>query len=163
MAAARYPALRLSPQVYTAEERAVIRRAVKLLDRGLREPRQDMNDHRLAGAYLRAWIGREEVEVFVALWLDSARNLIAATEVARGTLTQTAVYPRELARAALQHNAAAVIVAHNHPSGVDQPSAADHALTRTLQAALRTVDVDLLDHFIVTAGGTLSFASRGWL
>jgi len=106
--------------------------------------------------------GREH-ESFVALFLDSQHRLIALDELFRGTLSQTSVYPREVVKAALHHNAAAVIFAHNHPSGEAEPSKADEHLTTALKSALALVDVRVLDHFIVAAGGVLSFAERGLL
>ena len=90
-------------------------------------------------------------------------RVIAARELFRGTLTQTAVYPREVARQALQLNAAAVILAHNHPSGVAEPSTADRLLTDTLRAALGQLDIAVLDHLIVAGNQCVSFAERGWL
>jgi DNA repair protein RadC len=89
--------------------------------------------------------------------------LIAAEELFSGTLTQTSVYPREVVKSALRHNAASVIFAHNHPSGVAEPSRADEVLTQSLKQALALVDVRVLDHFIVGQGATLSFAERGLL
>ena len=114
--------------------------------------------------WLRLQLAHRPHEVFVALWLDAQNRLLVSEELFAGTLTQTAVYPREVVKSALFHNAAAVILAHNHPSGVAEPSAADEQLTRTLKQALALVDVRLLDHFIVA--GTqppLSFAERGLL
>lgn len=103
-------------------------------------------------------------EVFFALWLDSQNRLIASEELFRGTLTQTSVYPREVVKKALLHNAAAVVLAHNHPSGVSEPSTADQFLTRELKQALALVDVRVLDHFIVAGSAQpLSFAERGLL
>ena len=102
-------------------------------------------------------------EVFVALFLDSQNRVIEVEEMFRGTLTQTSVYPREIVKAALKTNAAAVIFAHNHPSGVAEPSQADELLTRQLKEALAMVDVKVLDHFIVAGRATLSFAERGLL
>ncbi len=102
-------------------------------------------------------------EVFVALFLDSQNRVIEAEELFRGTLTQTSVYPREVVKRALYHNAGAVILAHNHPSGVAEPSHADETLTQALKQALALVDVRVLDHFIVAGGGVLSFAERGLL
>jgi DNA repair protein RadC len=100
----------------------------------------------------------------MALWLDAQNRLIRADELFTGTLTQTSVYPREVVKAALANNAAAVILAHNHPSGVAEPSPADEMLTRNLKASLAMVDVKVLDHFIVAGNGTpLSFAERGLL
>ena len=114
--------------------------------------------------WLRLKLASRRHEVFMALWLDAQNRLLKADELFSGTLTQTSVYPREVVKAALSHNAAAVILAHNHPSGVAEPSRADEILTRTLKEALALVDVRLLDHFIV-AGNTppLSFAERGLL
>ncbi len=102
-------------------------------------------------------------EVFVCLQLDAQHRVIAFEELFRGTLTQTSVYPREVVKAALRANAAAVIFAHNHPSGVAEPSHADEILTRSLKAALALVDVQVLDHFIVAGTRTMSFAERGLL
>ena len=103
-------------------------------------------------------------EVFFALWLDSQNRLIVGEELFRGTLTQTSVYPREVVKRALWHNAAAVVLAHNHPSGVSEPSPADQSLTRELKQALALIDVRVLDHFIVAGQcQPLSFAERGLL
>ena len=113
--------------------------------------------------YLRLALGGREHEVFVCLWLDAQHRVISYQEVFRGTLTQTSVYPREIVKAALAANAAAVIFAHNHPSGVAQPSQADELLTRNLKEALGLVDVKVLDHFIVAGSQAISFAERGLL
>jgi DNA repair protein RadC len=113
--------------------------------------------------YLRLTLGRREHEVFVVVFLDAQNRVIASEELFRGTLAQTSVHPREVVKTALARNAAAVILAHNHPSGVCEPSAADRALTRALRDALALVDVRVLDHFVVTAGRTLSFAEHGLL
>ena len=112
--------------------------------------------------WLRLSLGQLQHEVFIALWLDSQNRLIASEELFRGTLTQTSVYPREVVKRALANNAGAVILAHNHPSGLAEPSRADEVLTSSLKQALAMIDVKLLDHFIVTAGAKpLSFAERG--
>ena len=100
-------------------------------------------------------------EVFTGLFLDAQNRVLAAEDLFRGTLTQTAVYPREVVKSALKHNAAAVIFAHNHPSGVAEPSRADELLTQTLKHALGLVDVRVLDHFIIGRSAILSFAERG--
>lgn len=113
--------------------------------------------------YLRLALGGREYEVFMALFLDAQNRVLAADEMFRGTLTQTSVYPREVVKAALRHNAAAVIFAHNHPSGVAEPSRADEMLTTALKQALALVDVKVLDHFIVAGASILSFAERGLL
>ena len=113
--------------------------------------------------YLRTKLAVLEHEVFVALLLDSQHRLIEYIELFRGTLAQTSVYPREVVKVALARNAAAMILAHNHPSGVAEPSRADELLTQCLKQALSLVDVRVLDHFIVTGDETTSFAERGLL
>lgn len=113
--------------------------------------------------YLRLSLGGREREVFVVLYLDAQNRVIAFEELFAGTLTQTSVFPREVVRHALLHNAAAAIFAHNHPSGVAEPSRADELLTQTLRQALALVDVKVLDHFIVGGDSALSFAERGLL
>ena len=111
--------------------------------------------------YLRLHMQDLGHECFYCVFLDAQNRVIAAGELFRGTLTQTSVYPREVVKQALAHNAAAVILAHNHPSGVAEPSVQDQALTRTLAEALALVDVKVLDHFIVAPGACMSFAERG--
>jgi DNA repair protein RadC len=115
------------------------------------------------GRYLALGLQHRPYEVFAALFLDSQNRLLAADELFRGTLNQTAVYPREVARRALEHNAAAVILAHNHPSGVAEPSQADRLLTDALRRALQQLDIPVLDHLIVAGGRTYSFAQNGLL
>lgn len=113
--------------------------------------------------YLVLKLGALTREVFMVLFLDAQNRLNAAEELFSGTLTQTSVYPREVIKRAMHHNAASVILAHNHPSGVAQQSAADELLTQQLKQALALVDVRVLDHFIVAGNQTLSFAERGLL
>lgn len=113
--------------------------------------------------YLRLSMQDLGHECFFCVFLDAQNRVIAAEELFRGTLTQTSVYPREVVKHSLRHNAAAVILAHNHPSGVAEPSVQDQALTRTLAEALGLVDIKVLDHFIVAPGACLSFAERGLL
>jgi DNA repair protein RadC len=113
--------------------------------------------------YLCLELGRKSYEVFFALFLDSRNRLIEAREMFRGTLSETSVYPREIVKAALAVNAAAVVFAHNHPSGLAEPTAADDALTKTLVAALALVGIRALDHFIVAGNRTYSFAEQGRL
>ncbi len=113
--------------------------------------------------FLTLWLRDRPAESFVGLFVDSQHRIIAALELFRGTLSQTAVYPREVARQALRLNAAAVIFAHNHPSGVAEPSAADRLLTDTLRGALAQIDVSVLDHLIVAGNRCVSFAEQGWL
>ena len=99
----------------------------------------------------------------MALFLDAQNRVSTIEELFRGTLTQTSVYPREVVKRALHHNAGGVILAHNHPSGVAEPSHADETLTQALRQALALVDIRVLDHFIVAGSGVLSFAERGLL
>lgn len=113
--------------------------------------------------YLCLKLGALPREVFLVLFLDAQNRLIASEEMFSGTLTQTSVYAREVVKRALFFNAAAVILAHNHPSGVAQPSQADEMLTSNLKEALALVDVRVLDHFIIAGNETLSFAERGLL
>lgn len=111
--------------------------------------------------YLKLHFTDREYESFVAIFLDAQHRVIEVEELFRGTLTQTSVYPREVVKAGLKHNAAAVIFAHNHPSGVAEPSKSDEHLTTALKQALAFVDMRVLDHFIVAGVAVLSFAERG--
>jgi DNA repair protein RadC len=113
--------------------------------------------------YLQLHLAARAHEVFAVLFLDAQNRLLAMEELFRGTLTQTSVYPREVVLRALKHGSAAVVLAHNHPSGTVQPSRADEALTQTLKAALALVDVRVLDHVIVAQGEALSMAEKGLL
>jgi DNA repair protein RadC len=113
--------------------------------------------------FLRLMLARRDREIFMALYLDAQHRVIGWEELFRGTLTQTSIYPREVIRRALAHNAAAVILAHNHPSGVAEPSPADASLTRTLTQLLALVDTRVLDHVIVAGNALVSFAERGLL
>ncbi len=113
--------------------------------------------------FLRLTLARREHEVFLAVLLDAQNRVLVCEELFRGTLTQTSVYPREVVKCVLARNAAAVIFAHNHPSGVAEPSHADQVLTQSLKQALALVDVKVLDHFIVAGASALSFAERGLL
>jgi DNA repair protein RadC len=147
-------------------KRALFAAAMELVRRCLREEMRAESALTSPGAvrdYLRLSIAAQPHEVFVCLWLDAQHRVIACEELFRGTLTQTSVYPREIVKAALAANAAAVIFAHNHPSGAAQPSQADELLTRNLKEALALVDVQVLDHFIVAGNQAISFAERGLL
>jgi len=140
--------------------------AVELARRSLQEGLKAGSALTSPGAvrdFLRLALAARDHEVFVVLFLDAQHRVLRSTELFRGTLTQTSVYPREVVRAALAANAAAVIFAHNHPSGIAQPSQADELLTRQLREALALVEIRVLDHFIVAGNQTLSFAERGLL
>ena len=113
--------------------------------------------------YLSAWLRDRDHEVFAGLFLDSQHRVLAAEELSHGTLDAASVYPREVVKRALALGAAAVIFAHNHPSGMAEPSAADRILTDRLKQALSLVDVRVLDHFVVGEGVPTSFAERGWI
>lgn len=113
--------------------------------------------------YLKLQLGGRGHETFAVLFLDAQQRLIKLEEMFRGSLTQTAVYPREIVKRALELHAAAVVLAHNHPSGVAEPSRADEYLTQTLKSALALVDVRVLDHLIVGASDVVSFSERGML
>jgi len=113
--------------------------------------------------YLQLHIGSRPYEVFAVVFLDVQHRMIALEEMFRGTLTQTSVYPREVVTRAIHHQAAAVVLAHNHPSGNIEPSRADESLTQTLRAALALVDVRVLDHIIVSPGQSFSMAEKGLL
>ena len=113
--------------------------------------------------YLRLLLHNREHEVFVVVLLDAQNRVFATEKLFRGTLTQTSVYPREVVKTALQRNAASDTFAHNHPSGVAEPSQADQLLTTSLKQALALVDIKVLDHFIIAGTAALSFAERGLL
>ena len=147
-------------------KRAELLAVLELARRALQQPLQErpvVNSPEAVEQLLRLRLGALPHEVFAALFLDSQLRLIAFEELFRGSLNQTAVYPRELVQRALQLGAGALILAHNHPSGLAEPSAADRALTSQLRQALALVDVRLLDHFVVTRTATVSMAARGWL
>lgn len=140
--------------------------AKELFRRSLLEPlrkRDALSSPSMVRDFLRITLDERDYEVFVVLFLDSQNHVLDCEEMFRGTLTQTSVYPREVVKRALQQNAAAVILAHNHPGGAPEPSRADEVLTSALQRALALVDVKVLDHFIIAGGCTLSFAERGLL
>lgn len=113
--------------------------------------------------YLTAQLRHQQREVFVVLLLDSQHRLLKYVELFHGTINAAPVYPREIIKLVMQHNAAAVILAHNHPSGVAEPSQADQRVTERLQKALMMIDVALLDHFVIGSGEPVSFAERGLL
>jgi len=138
--------------------------AKELVQRLLKEEMQAgdvLNNPVAVRDYLRLALADLEHEVFIVIFLDAQHSVIANEEMFRGTLAQTSVYPREVVKHALAHNAAAVILAHNHPSGVAEPSQSDQLLTGALKQALSLVDVRVLDHFIVAGSSVLSFAERG--
>ena len=142
-------------------DEALIASALAVLEGRMRRPAVAFSAPEVVAQYLILRMAPLEHEVFGCLWLDAANRLIAAEELFRGTLTQTSVYPREVVKQGLRYNAASVILAHNHPSGVPEPSAADRMLTSVLKTALALIDVKVLDHIVVAGCKTVSFASRG--
>lgn len=144
-----------------ARDLATIDKALDILRVWLTDDRSVFDGPDTVKSYLRLHLGAEPVEHFAVIFLDSQNRGIAFERVFTGTLTQTSVYPREVVLAALRHNAAGVILAHNHPSGSMHPSQADRALTQTLKTTLALVDVRVMDHVIVGAGGAVSMAELG--
>lgn len=147
-------------------KRARIVAALELARRSLAEEllqRRSLGNPRDSGDYLRAKLRHLPYEVFGCLYLDNRHRVLAFEELFRGTVDSASVHPREVVRACLQHNACAVIFAHNHPSGEAEPSAADHAITHELRDALRLVGVRVLDHLVIGSGDPISMAARGLL
>jgi DNA repair protein RadC len=142
------------------DEDRLIQRALKVIEKRMvgRDPLSSPGGVR---DYLRLKLGLAQHEVFGCVWLDAQNRVLHCEEIFRGTLTQTSVYPREIVKLALFHNAAGVIFFHPHPSGVAEPSHADEALTRSLKQALALVDVKVLDHFVIAGTQITSFAERG--
>jgi len=147
----------------SAYEARTIARALKVMEKSLVVRDVVFESPAMVRQYLSLRLFNLPHEVFMVLMLDSQNRLIEARELFRGTVSQTAVYPREVVKAALIANAASVILAHNHPSGVAEASRADRLLTEALRNALAQVDVPVLDHLIVAGSNTVSFAERGWL
>jgi DNA repair protein RadC len=142
----------------------IIKQAMAILETRLTKPKATFQTPDAVKQYLTLRAGArkdQHIEVFAVLFLDSQSRMIEIEDLCQGTLSQTSVYPREVVRAALRHNAAAVIFSHNHPSGSVQPSRADEHLTRTLKESLALVDVRVLDHIITSGGQALSMAEQG--
>lgn len=150
------------PTSQECSDDATIGIALEILDRRMRTG-SALTSPGAVRDFLTLTLSGKEHEIFIAVFLDAQHRVLVVDEMFRGTLTQTSVYPREVVKAALKANAAAVIFAHNHPSGVAQPSQADELLTRNLKDALGLVDVKVLDHFVIAGRSALSFAERGLL
>lgn len=158
-------ALQRSPGLGPAKAAQLVA-VLALVKRALREQMRrgdNIDSPHAARDYLRLHLAARDREVFAAMYLDAQHRVIAVEELFAGTLTQTSVFPREVVRYALLHNCAAVIFAHNHPSGVAEPSRADELLTQTLKRALALVDIKVLDHVVIGAEAALSFSERGLL
>jgi DNA repair protein RadC len=149
----------MGPAKY-AQLQAVLEMARRALEEKMKSG-DAMSSPQSVRDYLRLTLQGKKQEIFVGIFLDAQNRTIATEELFKGTLTQTSVYPREVVKRALHHNAAAIIFAHNHPSGLAEPSRADELLTQSLKQALALVDVNVLDHFIVGGGTAMSFAERG--
>jgi len=155
------------PAGYTAaraDDTEIVREALRILDQQLRA--QDeiyLTSPTTVRDYLRLQLATRECEIFAVLFLTNRHRVIAFTEMFRGTIDGASVHPREVVKEVLHHNAAAVILCHNHPSGASEPSRADEAITRRLKDALALVDVRVLDHLIVGGSEITSFAERGLL
>lgn len=140
-----------------------VKRALSLLEKHLREPGALFTSSHAVRDWLRLQLASLEREEFTALFLDNQHRLIAHETLFTGTINHTQVHPREVVKAGLKHNCAAVIVAHCHPSGVAEPSNADRQVTTRIQQALGLVDIRLLDHLVVGGMEIVSFSERGWL
>ena len=149
--------------VESEDANAIVAAALVVLEQRAKYERCSLTSPSAVRDYLRLRLAGLEHEVFAAVLLDAQHRVIEFEELFRGTLTQTSVFPREVVKSGLRHNAAAVIFAHNHPSGVAEPSQADRILTETLKRALALVDVKVLDHFIVGGAVATSFVERGLL
>ncbi|EAX5864011.1 DNA repair protein RadC [Salmonella enterica] len=141
----------------------IIREALTLLERQLREPGAAFTSSHAVRDWLRLQLSTLEREEFVALFLDNQHRLIAHETLFTGTINHTQVHPREVVKAVLKHNAAAILVAHCHPSGHAEPSEADRWITERLKQTLDLVDIRLLDHLVVGGMEIVSLAERGWL
>jgi len=147
----------------TAHEEAAIRGALRILEDHMRYNAIQMTSPQMVKDYLKLRLAGLEHEEFHIIFLDAQNKVITTERAFRGSLTQTSVYPREVVKMALEYNANAVILAHNHPSGLAEPSSADQLLTETLKKALALIDVRTLDHIIVGGADAFSFAERGLL
>lgn len=143
-------------------EKAVVDNALSILDRYMKKTEALLVSPDLVRSYLRLKLERRESEVFALVCLDSQHRAISYKELFFGTIDSASVYPREVVKTALAENAAAVILVHNHPSGISHPSNADRVLTQKLKDALALVDVRVLDHLVVGCGEITSLAELGW-
>jgi DNA repair protein RadC len=141
----------------------ILHAAEGILEHKLMRSGETLGDPAASARYLKARLAGYPYEVFACLFLDNRHRVIAFEELFRGSIDGCSVHPREVIRSCIKHNAAAVIFAHNHPSGVSEPSAADRAITQRLKEALDYIDVRVLDHLVVGAGEPTSLALRGWV
>ncbi|HGY5108122.1 TPA: DNA repair protein RadC [Citrobacter braakii] len=146
-----------------ATAQRTILEALALLESQLREPGAAFTSSHAVRDWLRLKLAPLEREAFIVLWLDNQHRLIADDMLFLGTINSISIHPREVVKAGLKHNAAAAVLAHNHPSGHTEPSDADRRITARLKQALGLVDIRLLDHLVVGGMDIVSFAERGWL
>ncbi|ATM96783.1 DNA repair protein RadC [Yersinia frederiksenii ATCC 33641] len=144
-------------------QQRIITMALLLLDKQLKRKSVIFPSTTEVKQYLRLQLEQQERELFMVMHLDNQHRLIHCETASLGTLNQTAVYPREIVKTALYHNTAAVILAHNHPSGIPEPSNYDRQMTDRVRTALNLIDVKVLDHIVLGQGAQVSFAERGWL
>ncbi|EKN5109081.1 TPA: RadC family protein [Yersinia enterocolitica] len=141
----------------------VIQMALTLLEKQMKQKPVSFNSSAETLQYLRLQLEQLEREVFMVLYLDTQHRLIASEMTSLGTINATSVYPREIIKSALSHNAAAVVFAHNHPSGFAEPSSADRSVTERLIEASTLMGIKVLDSVVIGHGESISFAERGWL
>lgn len=146
-----------------AQENRVINEALQILDRRLFSRGPELTTPSVVAEYLKLLLVQQEHEVFAVVFLDAKHRVLQFEVLFHGSIDSASIYPRQVVKRALAHNAAAVILSHNHPSGCPEPSLADRVLTARLKEALGLVDVRVLDHFIVGEGRPLSLAEYGWL
>ncbi|HDC4500978.1 TPA: DNA repair protein RadC [Enterobacter kobei] len=144
-------------------DQQTVRKALLLLKCQLRKPGVSFTSSHAVRDWLRLHLAPLEREALSVLWLDNQHRLIAHDTLFLGTINTITVHPREVVKAGLKHNAAAAVLAHNHPSGEAEPSMADRLITERLKQTLELVDIRLLDHLVVGGMETISFAERGWL
>ncbi|EOG5308387.1 DNA repair protein RadC [Salmonella enterica] len=148
---------------FTPYAQRTIRRAINLLDKYLHQPGISFTSSAAARDWLRLHLAGQEREVFMVLYLDNQHCLLESETLFAGSINHVQVHPREVVKSALRFNAAAVLLAHNHPSGDPKPSQCDRNITGRLKEALALVDVKTLDHLVVGRDGIVSFAERGWI
>ncbi len=150
-------------EILSKTDKATIARAINIIAEKTLSTGEALTSSEHTKTYLRLKLNSEPAECFMVLFLDNQHRMLAEEILFRGTIDGAAVYPREVMRSVFKHNAAAVIFAHNHPSGIAEPSQADITITRKLKTALDTIDVRVLDHFVVGNPEVVSFAERGLL
>lgn len=153
----------LQGELSEAEKELVLEAARRIMDCKSQDKRFSMADPKATGEYFRTWLSTIPNEVFVVVFLDTRHRVIAREILSQGTIDGAEVHPRVVVQRSLQHNAGAVVFAHQHPTGCAEPSAADRAVTAQLKQALALVDVRVLDHFVVGTEGAVSLAMRGWV